>query len=216
MRPVARVAPDRLRRRSLPCAVELLAPNSADGSSVHALRATPDVAESSDGSEELVDELVEGQLVVVGWVVAVAFEETLGEGGAILKVSLVERRLRVMRARSWQGSARPMRPVSMRPTTSMLSGATEVRAQVRPIDVTEHFRRQGYAGADGRCLKEQPPQAVRRRAALVGRPGPRRRNTPGRRGHGQLLCQPGLALSPPHPCTAPGARVRPGRHPTVP
>jgi len=120
--------------------VELLAPNSADGSSVHALRATPDVAESSDGSEELVDELVEGQLVVVGWVVAVAFEETLGEGGAILKVSLVERRLRVMRARSWQGSARPMRPVSMRPTTSMLSGATEVRAQVRPIDVTEHFR----------------------------------------------------------------------------
>jgi hypothetical protein len=70
--------------------------------------------------------------------------------------------------------------------------------QSRTLGVTEQSRpqvgtgRSAVSGPDGGLIQHQPPQAVRRQTAPVGRPGPRHRNAPRRGQHGGLLGQPGF------------------------
>jgi hypothetical protein len=72
----------------------------------------------------------------------------------------------------------------------------------RAFGVTEQARPQAHTGRviigrpDGGLIQHQPPQAVRRQAVPVGRPGPRHRHAPRSGRRGGLLRQPGL----PDPC----------------
>ena len=71
-------------------------------------------------------------------------------------------------------------------------------AQSRALGIAEHGRPQAgpgrivVSGPDRRLIQYQPPQAVRRRTAPVGRPGPGHWHAPRRGQHGSLLRQPGL------------------------
>ena len=102
-----------------------------------------------------------------------------------------------------QQPARPGRlrqpPANLREHREPL-GAAGIGAisQRRAFGVTEDARPQARAGRviiggpDGGLIQHQPPQAVRRQAVPVGRPGPRHRHAPRRGRRGGLLRQPGL------------------------
>ena len=111
------------------------------------------------------------------------------------------RPLQIIEYQQEAARSRPPRPAAGAPRrTARTAGRCRNRRR-RPEPGARRHRTQPTTGRhgtgrvsspDGGLVQHQPPQAVRRRTAPVGRPGPRHRHAPRRGQRGSLLRQPGF------------------------